>query len=226
MATPYLDDDGRRAISAAVTAAEANTSGEIVTILADRSDGYMDVAFAWSIGVAFTALAVVAALPHFYLGLIDDLLGRWGYHWTARELLTLALGIGVLKFIGMMLLQLWQPLKFWLIPGRIKAHRVRDRAVGYFKVGAEARTQGRTGILLYLSMRERRADIVADAAIAQIVPPEAWGHAMHVLLADVRHGRTAEGMAAAVTEIGKLLSEHFPHAADDVNELPDRLIEV
>jgi len=222
----YLDDAGRRLIADAVTAAEANTSGEIVTILTDRSDGYMDVAFAWSVGVAFTALAVVAAMPQFYLNMLEDAFGLWSHRWTEREILTLALGIGVLKFIGMMLLQLWQPLKFWLIPGRIKSHRVRDRAVSYFRVGTEARTQGRTGILIYLSMREHRADIVADAAIARIVPAEAWGDAMAVLLADVGQGRIAEGMAAAVGEVGKLLSPNFPRADDDENELPDRLIEV
>lgn len=222
----YLSDEDRELISAAVGAAEAHSAGEVVTILADRSDGYTDVAFAWSILVAFTAIVVLSVFPDFYLGLIDAVTGAWASEWTHGEILALAAAVGVIKFIGMMLLQLWQPLKFALIPGRIKSARSRARAVTCFKVGAERRTSGRTGILIYLSMREHRAEIVADEAIAAKVSDEVWGEAMAALLGHIRDGRVAEGMAAAVERVGAVLAEHLPRGEDDINELPDRLIEV
>ena len=75
-------------------------------------------------------------------------------------------------------------------------------------------------------MAERRAEIIADEAIAAKVGPEVWGDAMHALLTEVRQGRVADGMVAAVEQVGAVLSQHFPRGADDVNELPDRLIEV
>jgi len=81
-------------------------------------------------------------------------------------------------------------------------------------------------VLLYLSLAEHRAEILADSAIHSRVTPEVWGAAMAALLAEVKEGRPAEGMAAAVAQIGIVLSAHFPRAADDVNELPDRLIEL
>ena len=59
----YLDDAGRQLVSEAVTAAESATSGDIVTVLADRSDGYTDVALLWAAGAAFTAMSVFAAFP-------------------------------------------------------------------------------------------------------------------------------------------------------------------
>ena len=95
-----------------------------------------------------------------------------------------------------------------------------------FKVGAERRTHGRTGILIYISMAEHRAEIVADEAIAGKVDPMVWGEAMAAMLAHVREGRVAEGMVAAVEKVGAVLEEHFPIAEGDTNELPDRLIEV
>ncbi|NCU13041.1 MAG: hypothetical protein GXC70_12955, partial [Sphingomonadaceae bacterium] len=107
-----------------------------------------------------------------------------------------------------------------------KHARVRDRAVRYFKVGAERRTHGRTGILIYLSLAEHRAEIVADAAIAGKVEPEVWGHAMAALIGEIRAGRPGAGMVAAVEEVGAVLARHFPRADDDRNELPDRLIEL
>lgn len=213
-------------ISDAVAAAEGHSAGEIVTIVTDRSDGYTDVALAWAAAVAFTALAVLSLFPHFYLGLIDSLLGRWQAEWSPRQVLALATGAATIKFIATLLLQLWQPLKFWLIPGRVKDVRVRGRAVTCFKVGAERRTHGRTGILIYVSLREQRAEIVADEAIAGVVPVEVWGEAMAAMLAQIRAGNLADGLVAAIGQVGTVLARHFPRSKDDTNELPDRLIEV
>jgi putative membrane protein len=118
------------------------------------------------------------------------------------------------------------PLRLALTPRATRGRRVRRRAVQYFRVGAERRTTARVGILLYLSLGERRAEIVADEAIHKAVPPERWGDAMAALIDEVRQGRAAEGMAAAVAQIGTILGESFPKTASDVNELPDRLIEL
>jgi len=227
MASPsILSADDHRRVSEAVARVEEQTAGEIVTILAERSDGYTDVALAWSALVAFLALSALAIAPDFYLHMVDRVLNLWTLDWTPREVLLLALVAASAKFGSMMLLQLWQPLKFWLIPPPIKSARVRQRAVRAFRIGAERRTTGRTGVLIYLSMREHRAEIVADEAIASKVDPAVWGDAMTAMLAELREGRIADGMIAAVERVGAILAPHFPRAGDDVNELPDRLIEV
>lgn len=221
-----LTEAQQRIVTEAVTKAEENTSGEIVTVLSDRSDGYTDVALLWAAAMAFTAMALVSSFPVFFTGLADRALGHWAHEWTSGELMTLVTGIGLLKFLGVWLIQTWLPLKFFLIPAPIKSIRTNAAAVRLFKVGADRRTVGRTGVLLYLSLREHRAEIVADEAIAARVSSEVWGQAMAAMLAEIRHGRIAEGMAAGVAEVGKILAEHFPRADDDVNELPDRLIEI
>ncbi|MFC0588152.1 TPM domain-containing protein [Novosphingobium aquiterrae] len=225
-AAHHLSDDDRAAISAAVEAAESKSSGEIVTIVSDRSDGYFDVALAWSALVAMTALTVLSLLPDFYLGLIDRVLGRWSHEWTPRAVLVLATCAAIAKFLGMLLLQLWRPLRMWLVPRFVSNPRVRARAVTLFRVGAERRTTGRTGILIYLSLAEHRAEIVADEAIASKVSPEVWGEAMAAMLVELRAGRIGAGMAAAVAKVGDVLAQHLPRAEDDKNELPDRVIEV
>ena len=222
----YLSEADHVRVSAAVSAAEAHSAGEIVTIVTDRSDGYTDVALAWSAFAALTALTVLSLFDEFYLGLYDRLLGDWGHEWTHQGILAFAASVAIAKFIGTLLIQLWQPLKFFLVPGIVKSARVRARAVTCFKVGAERRTHGRTGILIYLSMREHRAEIVADEAIAGKVAPEVWGQAMAAMLAHIRAGRIADGLVAGVEKVGGVLAEHFPRHEDDQNELPDRLIEV
>lgn len=222
----YLSAEDHARISAAVSEAEMHSSGEIVTVLADRSDGYTDVAMAWSVVVAFLALAALVIAPQFYMDLYDRLLADWGHEWTPRMILGLAAGVVAIKFGAMLALQMWPPLKFWLVPGPVKTMRVHAHALRAFRIGAEQRTTGRTGVLIYLSMREHRAEIVADKAIAARVDPEIWGHVMTAMLAHVRDRRVADGMVVAVGKVGAILSEHFPRADDDINELPDRLIEV
>ena len=222
----YLSEKEHAIVSQAVANAEEHTSGEIVTVLADRSDGYTDVALWWAIGVSFTAMSVVAAFPDFFLSKIDALRGGWTGEWTQGEFVTLVLLVGLVKFLAMLAIQLWQPLKFRMVPSPVTELRVREEAVRHFKVGAEGRTHGRTGVLLYLSMREHRAEIVADDSIANLVHAEIWGEAMVDMLAHVSRGRIAEGLAAGVEDVGKVLAEHFPRGDHDDNELPDRLIEV
>ncbi|MDE2562455.1 MAG: hypothetical protein KGL48_09450 [Sphingomonadales bacterium] len=226
MAIRGLSEADRIRVGAAVTAAEGNTAGEIVTIVTEQSDGYWDVALAWSAFVAFLALAVLGLEPHFYLGMIDRVMGWWESAWTPRAVLGLALTVAMMKFAGMTLLQLWKPLRFLLVPGPVRSKRVHARALTCFRIGAERRTTGRTGILIYLSLREHRAEIIADEAIASRVSPEEWGDAMHAMLGHIRDHRVADGMCAAVGKVGEVLAAHLPRADDDVNELPDRLIEV
>ncbi|MCB2076331.1 MAG: hypothetical protein KDE55_01395 [Novosphingobium sp.] len=222
----YLSAEDHARVSAAIAKAESESAGEIVTILADRSDGYTDVALAWAGLAALLALTALAIAPEFYLGLYERLTGGWVQDWQPRQVFTVAALVAMIKFVAMILIQLWQPLKFWLVLPPVKTARVHDRAVRAFRIGAERRTHGRTGILIYLSMRERRAEIVADEAIATRVSPDVWGEAMEDMLAQVREARIADGMIAAIERVGTVLAEHFPRPEDDVNELPDRLIEV
>ena len=213
-------------VTVAVAAAETHTSGEIVTVVAAQSNDYDDVALVWASVVAFVAMSAIALFPEFYRGLYDRLTGGWGYELTANQWLGTVIAIGVLKWIGMWLILLWRPLRLALTPRAIKAQRVRARAVDLFKVGTEAKTLGRTGVLLYLSLKEHRADIVADEAIAAKVSPDVWGDAMAALIERVRAGQPGEGMAAAVTQMGVVLAQHFPRGSENPNELPDRLIEI
>jgi putative membrane protein len=103
---------------------------------------------------------------------------------------------------------------------------VRRRAISIFKAAAERRTTGRTGILIYLSMGERRAEIVADEAILKVTDDHTWGEAMSSLIEQVREGRPGDGIVAAIERVGEVLAEHFPRTADDTNEIPDKLIEL
>lgn len=222
-----IDEQDRQRIGDAVKAAEATTDGEIVAIVAGQSDAYHDVALHWAILGMFLVLAVQAAVPGHFVPVLDWALRRgWGEPWPLWFLLTALLVL--LAFVFLVLRVALSPIgvRMMLTPKATKSRRVRARAVLLFRASIESRTATRTGVLLYLSEAEHRAEIVADAAIHARVPQEAWGEAMALLLADVRNDRPGDGMVAAIAAIGRVLAAHFPRTGTDPNELPDRLIEL
>ncbi len=213
-------------VTAAVREAEAGTAGEIVTIVADTSDHYLDTALWWSTFASLLALAFLTAFPAIATDIIDRVLGGWVTTIGPVEYFELALATFVLVFAIIRLILQVPWIRVALTFPRVKSKRVRNRAIDFFKVGAESRTVGRTGILIYLSLAEHRAEIVADEAIHKQVANEVWGEAMADLIGHVREGRVTDGMVAAVNDVGKILNQYFPRRDDDVNELPDRLIEL
>ena len=213
-------------VSAAVAEAEALTSGEIVTIVARRSDAYHDVGLHWAIGALFLTLGWFATFPDHLRGLTAMLLHDWEHEVADWKLLTVLLGDLLLNFLVVRYLLAIPALRIALTPRATKARRVRRRAILLFRSAVEARTHGRTGVLLYLSLDEHRAELVADRAINDKVQPQAWGEAMAALIAAIRAGRPGEGLAEEVRQVGAILATHFPRAHDDINELPDRLIEL
>lgn len=211
-------------VTAAVRAAERDTDGEIVTIVAAGSDPYHDV----SLHYAVLAMLLVPALLAFRPAIAEAVYARvnpWEQP-PAGALFGIALILMVLVFLLVRLVLAHAPLRIAVTPGPTKTRRVRRRALMLFRAGAEKRTKESTGVLLYLSIAERRAEIVADDAIHSRVPAETWGEAMAAVLAGVRDDRPGDGMADAVARIGLVLTEHFPRSGKPVNELPDRLIEL
>jgi putative membrane protein len=223
--TTRLGEAEHRLVAEAVAQAEEGTDGEIVTIVSERSDQYRDAALQYAFAAALTVIALAAMNPATFETKFAWFSSGWGEA-DPRILLFSVLIAETIVFLLVRLALNWMPLRLALTPRATRARRVRRRAIQYFKVGAERRTQARVGILLYLSLDERMAEIVADEAIHHAVPAERWGDAMAALVDEVRVGRPAQGMAAAVAQIGTILSENFPKTETDRNELPDRLIEL
>ncbi|MCF8706437.1 TPM domain-containing protein [Rhizorhapis sp. SPR117] len=225
--TNHLTAEDHAEVTAAVAQAEKLTDGEIVTIVTGQSDSYHDAGLHWAIAASFICLSLVAMFPAWFMGRLHFVLGGgWEQDLPAGLTLTVLLGLMIAVFLAVRYLLAITPLRMVVTPKRTMARRVRRRAIAYFKVGAERRTMGRTGILIYVSLKEHRAEIVADEAIASKVGGEVWGNAMVALIDNVREGHAGTGMAEAVRQVGIVLAEHFPKTVDNPNELPDRLIEL
>ena len=212
-------------VSAAIGAAEAGTDGEIVAITADTSDAYHDVGLHYAVAALFLMIAMFAVWPNQLERLWTRLMG-WSEPPGLQQYLTLMLGTALLTFLIALYAMKWRPLRLMLTPGATKTRRVRRRALMLFRAAAERRTVGRTAVIVYLSMGERRAEIIGDEAITAVTTPETWGEAMAALIVEVKAGRPGDGIVAAVARVGTVLAAHFPKTSTDLNEIPDKLIEL
>ena len=145
-----LSEQDRIRVGEAVTRAEANSDGEIVTVVSNFSDAYHDAVLHWALLVAFLVLCVVASAPVFFTGLLDRVTGGW-LIWTPRELMTALLALVLVKFLVARWIFGLKAIRFALVPASTKARRVRRRALLLFRLATENRTRARTGVLLYLA---------------------------------------------------------------------------
>lgn len=221
-----FSEEDHRLVTEAVARAESRSDAEIVTIVAHRSDSYHDVALHYAVLAMLLVPAALAAVPQSMVDRLTATFLGWNAELT-RSLLMLLLFVALSSlFLIVRLVLAWGPLRMALTPGTTKSRRVGRRALQLFRVAAEKKTHGRTGILLYLSLLEHRAEIVADEAIHSKVEPEVWGEAMAVLVERVKAGHPGEGMALAVEKMGEVCAGCLPKTLEDPNQIGDRLIEI
>ena len=204
-----LGSDGAERIEAAIADAESNTSGEIVPVLVRRSSTVGHVPL-----VSFTLLLLcvyLSDLPAY----LAELGGAYWVWLGACWLLAGALALGLSRLAAAQRL---------LTPRNDQIRQVDLRAEIEFYELEMSQTQGRTGILLFVSLMEHRAVVLADRSIVEKLEASVWQELVDLMIAGVKRGDLAAGMAQAIQRCGELLSPHFPIAEDDINELRDHLV--
>jgi len=227
-----LSDADRARVEAAVARGELRTRGEIYTVVARESSDYREVPVAWA---AIAALAVPALLlaGGVQVSAPEILTGEWSAaqigavaEQSVRSALTWALLMqGVLFAAVALLVGMIPPLRRLLTPKGLKRERVLRRAQEQFLAKNLAATRERTGVLIYVSAKERMAELIADEGVASKVDPKVWDEAMAALISGIKRKRPAEGFEAAIGLCADILAEHFPaHASDNPNELSDSVV--
>jgi len=100
--------------------------------------------------------------------------------------------------------------------------RVDAAAAGEFLRHEVFRTRDRSGILIYVSLFERRVRVIADEGVYRALAKPAWDELANAVAAEMRSRPPASALLEAVRRASALVGEHGPRRrADDVNELPD-----
>lgn len=207
-----ISADDHIRISQAIHDAESTTSGEIYAVLARRSDDYFFVSgFVVTCGILIAAIVVAIAA-----------------HWYWYDIALPVFGLALLAAFVSANLLLWffPTLRLMLVPRTIRYRRSHLNAIQQFLSRNVHVTTERTGILLFVSLAEHYAEVVADSGINSRVSQQEWNDIVALLIDHAARGQLVDGFVAAISKSGEMLTTHFPVRSDDTNELEDRLIEL
>lgn len=100
---------------------------------------------------------------------------------------------------------------------------VLDRAAWLFKSLKMDKTDQRNGVLIYLSVKDRKFAIIGDSGINAVVPAGFWDDARDLMTGHFTKGELVEGFVSGIEKVGEKLKEFFPYQKDDLNELSNEI---
>ncbi len=201
----FLSDEATAALTGAIKAIEARSSAEVVITVKARSGRYGHVGLCCGALAAFAALAFLLYSP-------------WGFSsWSILlDPLIVGLLVGLTCRKSVALARL-------LTPAGARAERALQAARATFFQKGMRHTSGRTGVLVHVSLLERRVSVLPDSGVTSTVPGEAWDEAVAAIEQAVAAGQDGVAVAEKILALGNVLEPALPRAEDDVNELPDEV---
>jgi putative membrane protein len=205
MARPFLTDESKAALSAAVQAIESCSSAELVVAVRPRSGSYLHADLIFGILAGLASLAVL-------------LYSRWEFAlmWFLVDPVLVGALAGLAASRSDVLRRAFTRLA-------TRRRRVDTAARSTFVERRVHGTTGRTGILLYVSVLEREAALVVDAGVEALAATDAWRKAAGEIEEAVRQGADGTAVAARLHDLATLLGPALERSAEDVDELPNEV---
>jgi putative membrane protein len=208
---PISSEDHAR-VTAAIRAAEHKTDGEIYCVVARTSDSYFfPAAVVAMVGILLAGVAVSYGLEIWWLSI------RLPYFAVLQLLAAVA---------ALLLLWAMPSLRIHLVPHRLRFQSAHANAERQFLAHNVHLTTARTGVLIFVSLAERYAEVLADSGIDSRVEQDVWDNVVRDLTASAGDGRLIDGFVTAIETVGGVLAEHFPVSPGDTDELDNRLVEI
>jgi len=198
-----LSKEDQDRIAGAIRAAEVKTTGEIVCVLAQTSVHTTGLP-------VFLAAIIALAVP-----------------WLLTAFTTMPvyriLLLQLIVFLVLLIVFCLPRVRVGLMPRRARRAFAYRFAMEQFVTRGLASNKRNSGVLIFVSLTERYARIIAGSEIAARVPQAKWQEAVDALIAHTRNGFVAEGFVVAIEMCGNELAKYFPAAGPDRNVFPDRL---
>ena len=205
MARPFLTDEAKQALSDAVAAVEGCSSAELVVAVRARSGSYLHADLLAGLAVALAVLVTLLFSP-------------WPFDLVWFVVDPLLAGL-----LGGLAASRSPFVRRALTSRAERRRRVETAARSTFVEKRIHRTAGRTGILFYVSVLEREAEVVVDLGVEKLAATEAWGRVTGEIRDAVRRGADGVEVAGKVRALGALLSPALIRADGDTDELANEV---
>jgi len=199
----FFTAEEKERLKAATQDVESRTIGQIVVMVVDHSDHYIEAEVLGSVLLG-SLLSLILSVLFFDSSI-------WFY-----------IPLSFLFFFPFWFLFIKvEALKRLFIGTRRKEEAVGLRAERAFFERGLCRTKKNTGVLFFLSLLERKVWVLADRGIHEKMDQGTLNRFANEVSKGVREGRACDALSQAIQEIGVPLAKHFPITSDDTDELPD-----
>jgi putative membrane protein len=211
----------QKQINNAITQAESNSSGEILPVVITASGRYDRAEDLF--GLVFAMILI--SIFWFFFQNVTPTTENWIADYQVSFNLFYIILITIIGFVaGAALATYFPALRLPFIAPKEMEEEVNRSALEYFSKFNVSNTKNQTGILLFVSLFERRVFVYGDVAINKKISQERWQEICDMIIDGMKKNKAAEGVKKAILECGKILAKEFPIKKNDKNELANKII--
>jgi len=202
MSHPKFDDAAREALRDCVREIEKSSDAELVLIVRARSGSYRHADYLFGSILAFAGLNFLLFSP------------------VSFQVYWVAIDVAILFGLGAVLSSRSNIIRYLLTTKRHRKQAVRTGAAAMFYEAGIANTAAEMGVLVYLSLLERRLELIADRGVLKGMPALDWNRILFELHQAGKKPEP-ETLLKGLRDLGDLLAQHLPATGENPNELPD-----
>jgi putative membrane protein len=213
---PILSDPDRNRLEQHIAEVEKQTSTQIVLAVIRRSDVYPEL--------PWTAFALGSSMAGLLVCIADAFSNSWTANATPLVVVTAVLGVGAVFAILAMSMPQFARI---LLTGHRAKTEVRQYAESLFLRRELSATAGRTGILLMVSLFERRVVLLPDTGLSSRLTNDAMHNIIARMTPLLSKNDVHRALEAGLERLSQVLetSAQGGPAGSGKNELPDQIIE-
>jgi len=211
-AQSFFSAEEQKRICDTVHSAELKTSGELVPMIMSESHSYPMAAVRGGVFIALiTALLLTSPIAEMF--------------WLEPGNLWVFLSLFFPLFcIAHFTINRSYKLKRWFLFNDEMDAEVQNAALTSFFTERLYKTRDENGILIFISLLEHRAWVLADSGINERIPHEQWQEAVSIITRGIHEKKQCDALCQAIEMIGDILEKEFPVRKDDTNELSNLII--
>lgn len=200
-----LSEDFQRKMEECITDVEKKTSAEVVIAVSRKSGEYRDTCYLGGMMLALISLCCIMFCPFFVVhpyAVIPDVIFFF--------------------LCGYLFSKHYPVVVYLLTTARRRNHQVQKAAeIAFLEEGVSA-TKDRTGILFYISLFEKRVEILPDLGIDGRIPRAEWNQLRHDLNNLMRKKGQGGKFLEHLCRSGAILEKALPALGENPDEIPNR----
>jgi len=203
MKRPRFDNAACDTLAGCVQEIERNTDAELVIVVRARSANYAHADYLFGFFLALIILVFLIFSP-----------------FSFPEFLV-PIDIAVAFVVGSIISWRSNAIRRLFSKEKFRNQSVRTAAAAMFYEAGIANTNAEMGVLIYLSLMERRLELIADRGVLKKVPAQDWNQQLFEMH---KVGKEPDpvGFQKAIEQFGGILATHVPATGENPNELPDK----